>query len=127
MTYTKNKQFYDKYPELYFNNISNNEINYSKSFTSNLTNFFRFGLPSDLSVVDSICKIFSNKYYCENDMIFKSMHSVYALAYTSVIYSIHKDMTYDNFLKVYDELCKDVVVDDYMYSVYSELQNTSFL
>jgi len=126
MAYTKNKQFYDRYPELYFNNINNNEIDYNKSFISNLSKFFRFGIPSDLSIVDNICKIFSNKYYYDNNMVFKSMESVYALAYVSTIYTLHTDMTYDNFVKAYDEVCKDVIIDDYMRSVYNELQNTSF-
>jgi hypothetical protein len=127
MAYTKNRQFYDRYPELYFNNISNNEINYTKSFVFNLSKFFKFGLPSNLSVVDNICRFFSNKYYYDNNMVFKSMNSVYALAYVSIIYTAHIDMTYDNFLKVYDEICKDVIIDDYMRSVYNELQNTTFL
>ena len=127
MTYTKNKQFYDRYPELYFNNIGNNEIDYTRSFISNLCNFFKYGLPSNQLIVDNICRIFSNKYYYDNNMIFPSMNSVYALAYVSTIYNTHTDMTYDNFVRAYDEICKDVIIDTYMRSVYDELQNTSFL
>jgi hypothetical protein len=127
MAYTKNRQFYDRYPELYFNNIGNNKIDYTKSFVLNLSNFFRFGLPSNQLIVDDICRIFSNKYYYDNNMVFKNMNSVYALAYASTIYTAHTDMTYDDFIRVYDKICKDVIIDDYMRSVYSELQNTSFL
>ena len=126
MAYTKNRQFYDKYPELYFNDISNNEIDYDKSFISNLSNFFRFGLPTDLFIIDNICRIFSNKYYYENNIIFKSKKSVYGLAYVSIIYATHNNTTYNNFLKAYDEICKDIIVEDYMRIVYDELKNTSF-
>lgn len=126
MAYTKNRQFYDRYPELYFNNISNNEIDYNKSFVYNLSQFFRYGLPSNVSIIDNICKIFSTKYYYENIMIFKSMNSIYALAYVSTIYISHTDMTYEHFIRAYDEICKDVIIEDYMRNVYNELQNTSF-
>ena len=125
MAYTKNRQFYDKYPELYINNLSNIELDYNKSFLFNLIKFFKFGIPTNISIIDNICRIFSNKYF-NNNMIFKSMNSVYALAYVSVIYTTHTNITYDIFIKAYNELCKDIISDDFMKNVYIELQNISF-
>ena len=126
MDYTKNRKFYDKYPELYFNNISNNEIDYNKSFVYNLSQFFKYGLPSNVLITENICKIFAEHYYYENMMVFKSMNSVYAFAYVSTIYISHTDMTYEDFVRAYYELCKDVIIEDYMRNVYDDLNNKSF-
>ena len=125
MDSTKTRQFCNKYPELYFHNLHNAMIDYNKSFLHNLSHYFPFGIPNDASVSGILCRKFVEAYYNENTN-FLSVDSVYGLAYSCIVCNKYTDMTFIDFIRFYDEVCKDVIREEYLKTIYDEIRNTSY-